>query len=63
VLRQGITANDCVDFGRLVAEFIIIVLTPFAKNPNKFWFCLVGIEEDCAIVIRSWSLRVSEGGE
>jgi hypothetical protein len=63
VLRQGITANDCVGFGHLVAEFIIIVLMPFAKKPDKFQFRLVGIEKDCTIVILSWSFRVSEGGK
>jgi hypothetical protein len=55
VLRQGITAHDCVDFRRLVAEVLLIVLMPFAKKPDKFRFRLVGIEKNCTIVILSWS--------
>jgi hypothetical protein len=56
---KGIAANDCIGFRHPIVELVIIV--PLAKKPNEFRFRLVGIEQHCAIVIRSRSFRRSKG--
>jgi len=64
ILLEGTLADDLLVLKRLVIFFVFFVFVEQpGGEPSEFRFRFVGIEYDCTIMIRTWSICIIEARE